>query len=141
MSHDYMLCMSVCMFVCMFVCVFGTETPWHFTFVHEILQRYAFFSTHVCNGAQHASLQAAVTATIVHFQLHSWSCVGSENSKPAGGCPALHLSEHVSDNLVVEPSPCTACSLFMHLLGIHCCSLVCLASLLSSAEVHVVSLI
>ncbi len=76
----------------------------------------------------------------VHVELHSRHVcviVGNENSKPVGGCPALHLSDHLSDNLVVEPSPCTACSVFMHLVGIDCCTLVFLTSLRSSAETYV----
>ena len=76
----------------------------------------------------------------VYKQLHNKGCiVGNENSKPVGGCPALYPLEHFSDKLVVEPSPCTACNVFMHLFGIHCCIMF-LSSLWSSANAYVGSL-
>lgn len=128
MSHDHVLCLSVCM------CLFIAEMLWRLAVVPNI-----FNCLYPCMYVpQHASLQATETAT-VHFQLHSSRVcvVGNENSKPAGGCPALYQSEQLSDNLVVEPSPCTACSLFMYRFGIYCCTLVCLTSLWTSAEVYV----
>ena len=47
-----MITCSVCVFV-------YAEMPWHLAFVPESVQLYTFFSTHICHGLQHASLQAA----------------------------------------------------------------------------------
>ncbi len=41
---------------------------------------------------------------------------GNENSKPGGGCPALHPSEQIFDNLVVEPSPWSLLAVFLYIV-------------------------